>query len=116
MRRIDDIHAFAVFDLLAWHTNFLEDLMRRSTDRRLVHQIAAVPEPAAQRKALLDDDGAEAHVRQIMRANETRRTGTDDDDVAFDQLVEFFVVLARDLPVDAGTSGQPPDAELTVNF
>src|SRR5688572_32822440 len=38
MRRIDDIHAFAVFDLLAWHTDFLEDLMRRSTDRRLVHQ------------------------------------------------------------------------------
>ena len=64
MRRIDDIHALAVFDLLARHADFLEDFMGRGTDRRLIHEIAAVPEPAAEREALLDDHGAEAHVGQ----------------------------------------------------
>jgi hypothetical protein len=33
-----------------------------------------------------------------MRANEARWTGTYDHHIAFDQLIEFLVVLAGNLP------------------
>ena len=74
--------------------------MGRGADRGLVHQIAAVPEAAAEREALLDDDRAKSHVGQVVRADEAGWSGADDDDVAFDQLIEFFVVFARDLSGD----------------
>ena len=61
MRRIDHIHAVAFLDLFARHTDFLKDLVRRSTDGSLVHQVAAGPKASAQRKTLLDDERFYAH-------------------------------------------------------
>lgn len=97
---VDDIHAVAVFDLLAGDADLFEDLVRRGADGGLVHQIAAVPESTAQGETLFYDHGAEAHVGQIVCADQTGWSGADNDDIAFDQLVEFLVVFARDLSGD----------------
>ena len=74
--------------------------MGGGADGGLIHEIAAMPEAAAEREALLNDHGAEAHVGQVPGANEAGGTGAHDDHVAFDQLIEFLIVFARDLPGD----------------
>ena len=97
MRWIDNVHPVTVFDFLAWHPDFLKDLVSGGTDRRFIHQIPAVPEPSAECEALFDDDGTKAHVSEIMGADQTGRPGSDDDDIALNELVEFFIVFSRDL-------------------
>jgi hypothetical protein len=57
-----------------------------------------MPEPSAQREALFDDNGAKTHVRQIMGTDQAGRPCPYDDDIALDELIELFVVFARDLP------------------
>ena len=97
---IDNVHALAVFDLFTRDADLFQNFVCRSADRRLVHQIAAMPKPAAKRETLLDDQRAEPHVGQVVGAKEARWPGADDDHIAFNQLVEFLVVLARNLPGD----------------
>src|SRR5581483_12310411 len=100
VRRIDDVHALAVLDLFAGHADLFQNFVRRRADRRLVHQIAAGPEAATQSKGLLDDQRAEAHRGEITGADQARRSGADDDDVALDELIELLVVFPRDLSGD----------------
>ena len=100
MRGIDDIHTLAVLHLFAGDADLVENLMGRSADGGFVHQVSAVPEPATEREALFDDQGPESHVGQVARANQAGRTRTDDDHVAFNELIELFVVFARDLARD----------------
>ncbi len=72
--------------------------MSRRANRRLVHQIAAGPEPAAQGQALFNDERAESHRREIAAANQPGRTGPHNDDIAFDELIELLIVFPRDVP------------------
>ncbi len=104
MRRIDQVHALAVFDLGAGHADLFQDFVGRRADGGLVHQIAAGPEAAAQREGLFDEQGAEPHGRQVLGADQAGRTGADDDDVAFDELVEFLVIGPRNLPSNIALS------------
>jgi hypothetical protein len=67
-------------------------------DGGFVHQVSAVPEPAAEREALFDDQRPEPHVGQVASTNQAGGTRADDDHVAFDELVKFFKVFTRNLP------------------
>ena len=98
MRGIDHIHPLALLDLLAGHADLFEDLIGRFADGGFVHQIAAMPEAAAEREALFDDECPESHLRQVVGANQAGGAGADDDDVALDELVELFIVFPRNLP------------------
>ena len=69
-------------------------------NRRLVHQIPAGPESAAQRQALLDDERTEPHSREVAAANQPGGTGPHDDHIAFDELVELLIVFPGDVPGD----------------
>src|SRR6185295_1707786 len=100
MRRIDHVHPFTVLDLFARYPDLLENLVSGGTDRRFVHEISAMPEPSAQRETLFDNDGTKTHVRQIMGTDQAGRPCPYDDDIALDELIELFIVFARDLPRD----------------
>ena len=104
MRRIDHVHAVAFFDLLARDADLFEDFIGRVADGGLIHEIAAMPEAAAEREALLDDERCGNPSRPSPGANQAGRSGADDDHVALDELIELFIVFARDLPGDVSLS------------
>jgi hypothetical protein len=97
MGRIDHVHAVAFLDLFAGHADFFEDFVRGRADRGFVHEIAARPEASAQRQTLLDEDGFDPHPCQVVRADQPGRTAPDDNDVAFDELIELLVIFARNV-------------------
>src|SRR5690242_9218782 len=97
MRGINDVHAVALFDLLARDVEFVQNFMGGCTNRGFIHEVAARPKPAAQGERLFDEERPKSHHGEIASANEAGRTGSDDDHVAFDQLVKLFIPLARNL-------------------
>ena len=46
----------------------------------------------------------EAHLCQVVRADQAGWSGADDNDVALDQLIELFIVFPRDVAGDIALS------------
>ena len=79
---------------------FVEDCVGRCANRGLVHQVPAGPESPAEKKGLLDQERLETRRGQVVRTEQSRRAAADDDDVAFDEPIEFLEIFPRDLPRD----------------
>ena len=52
----------------------------------------------AEKKGLLDQERLETRRGQVVRTEQSRRAAADDDDVAFDEPIEFLEIFPRDLP------------------